>query len=115
MANGNARDTLNMFLATLEPWNKDIQAQASQHANEQTVTNYRAVFGKPGEPRYEQMMNELAAEFKRGRMTQEEKEAARMERKRQREYAMALRAQKESQYVATDHNLAGPTAATNVC
>ena len=68
-------------LRSMYPWYADILGENSAGNSTQAIEEaHAAAFGKPGEPRYEAMVDNVLQALKRGKMTQSQKEARRRER-----------------------------------
>jgi len=90
---GNAGSALNKVLRLSYPWfAEQIGEVGAQTAREQAVADYHEMVGRPGEPRYEAMVDALTKEFARGKLTQRQKEQDRAARRARREARKAAAA-----------------------
>ena len=58
----NAQEILDRILKLRYPWTGDETAQSS--ANEDLVSQFREIYGYPGEPRYAAMLEDMLAAFR---------------------------------------------------
>jgi hypothetical protein len=80
-----ADETLNGLLRGYFPWRADeIGAAGAKTGRDHAVEQFYEIYGKPGEPRYEQMMAEWSAYLAKGKLTPRQKD---LERKQRREAA----------------------------
>jgi|JI9StandDraft_1071089.scaffolds.fasta_scaffold21924_3 hypothetical protein len=85
-AKTNAGAALNKLLKATFPWLADkIGADGTKTEREDAVTAYQQEFGKPGEPRYEAMIDTITKALRNGPLTQREKERDRARRRARRE------------------------------
>jgi len=89
----NAGSALNKVLRLSYPWFADqIGEVGAQTEREKAVTDYHEMVGKPGEPRYEAMVDALQKEFARGKLSKRQKEQDRAARRARREARKAAAA-----------------------
>ncbi len=93
-AKANAGAAFNRLLKATYPWLADkIGEEGTRTDRQQAIEDYHRIFGRPGEPRYEAMIDTLYRAAKRGKLTQREKEKDRARRRAKRAEVMAARAQ----------------------
>lgn len=85
-----AQDTLTQILQGYYPWReKEIGEAGAKTSRDRAVDQFREQYGRPGEPRYDQMVAELGAYFAKGKLSQREKELERKKRREQQPLATA--------------------------
>lgn len=88
----HATAAMNRVLKATYPWNADKIGEAGlQTEREDAVKTYQAVFGKPGDPRYEALIDTLLRESKQPPMTARQRAQHRERRRKQREEALKNR------------------------
>ena len=91
-AKTNAGSAFNRLLKATYPWLADqIGEDGMKTDREQAIESYQEEFGKPGEERYEIMLDALLKALKKGKLTQREKEKVRAERRRKKAAALEER------------------------
>jgi hypothetical protein len=77
-----ANESLTNLLQSLYPWRaKEIGEVGTKSSRDHAVSQFHEIFGKPGEPQYDQMVAELASYFAKGKLSQHEKELERQKRR----------------------------------
>lgn len=89
-AKTNAGTAFNKLLKATFPWLADkIGEDGTRTDREEAVAAHQAMFGKPGDPHYEAMVDHAAAVLKKGPMSAREKEKDRARRRARRAQAEA--------------------------
>lgn len=84
----NACAAFNKLLKATYPWQADkIGEVGTQTERDEAVKTYQEIYGKPGEARYEAMVDTLLAELKKPPLTHWEKQRDRARRRKLREAA----------------------------
>lgn len=92
MAKTNAGTAFNRYLKATYPWLADEIGESGTHnEREHAVSEYHEIFGKPGEPKYEAMVDTLYKALKKGKMTPREKDKARKARRARRREELEAR------------------------
>ncbi len=87
-AKASAGKAFNRLLALTYPWDADkIGEEGTKTARDEAVSQYHEIFGRPGEERYEKMVDELYAAMKQGKQTARQKDKSRKLRKLRRQQA----------------------------
>ena len=69
-----ADTSLRRFLQGAYPWMaEELEKQTSGTSQEELVTRYQEEFGKPGDAKYDEMIQGLAKVFKKGKLSPSEK------------------------------------------
>lgn len=90
-AKTNAAASLNRFIKAVYPWlSETLDANNTETDREKAVSTFHEVFGKPGDPQYELMIDNMLKATKKGPMTA-------IEKRRDRARRRALRAAETSE------------------
>jgi hypothetical protein len=85
-AKSHASASFNRLLKLTYPWLADkIGEDGEKTDRDDAVDAYQERFGKPGEPRYEEMIDKLYAALKKGKLSPREKDRQRRLRKLRRQ------------------------------
>jgi len=88
----SASQAYTRLLQLTYPWNAHkIGADGTRTAREDAVATYHKIFGNPGEPRYEEMLDALHSVMKKGKQSSREKDKSRKMRKLRRQQAREQR------------------------
>ena len=82
----NASAAMNAYMIATYPWRKEEFGEVGlENERERAVSSYHERFGKPGEARYELMVDELHKYFAKGKLDKWEKARLRKARREKRE------------------------------
>lgn len=95
----NASNSLNRILQATYPWlAEQIGKDEEKSARDSVINDYHEMFGRPGEARYEAMVDEIHKALKNGKMTPRQKAQDRKRRKQLKEQRL------KSQEIARQHD-----------